>query len=131
MMQDGHNELFNYSSTTGFMTTGPRDAGGAGQCVTASMGTPADGTAPPKPPTSTLGKCDAGNKMQHFKHVMTDGSLRLTSDASLCLSAGQKRMNAGVLRAIPPAWHLVCASCLALALRDLGQDPTAIGVSRR
>ena len=92
-VQDGHNELFNYSAATGLITTGPRDAV-SGHCVVGAA--PSDAQLPP---TSAIAACDAHNPHQVFDHT-ADGQLTLRSDKSMCLTAGPKANNAGV-RGLP------------------------------
>lgn len=81
-VQDGHNELFNYSASTGLITTGPRDAVG-GKCVKAVAGTDEQ---TPFPPTSSIAECDASDDNQLFEHT-ADGQLRLRHDPSVCMTA--------------------------------------------
>lgn len=82
-VSDGHNELFNYSATTGLITTGPRDAVG-GRCIKAEAGIL--GSAAQMPPTSAIVACDPSDENQLFEHSAT-GQLRLRHNPSVCMTA--------------------------------------------
>ena len=97
-VQDGHNELFNYSASTGLITTGPRDAVG-GKCIKATGAAVAAAAAAAAaassgereedklfPPTSSIAACDASDKSQVFEHTST-GQLRLRSNPAVCMTA--------------------------------------------
>jgi hypothetical protein len=78
---DGHNELFNYSATTGLIITGPRDAA-AGKCVKAKASSDMEAF----PPTSSIADCDASDENQVFEHTAS-GQLRLRHNPSVCMTA--------------------------------------------
>ena len=95
---DGHNELFNYSSATGRITTGPGDADKGGHCVTARVVMPPSPSTAAEtavlPVTSSIEPCtDATQTYQKFSYHHENGTLTLRD---WCFTAGPKGMNAGV-----------------------------------
>lgn len=109
---DGHNELFNYSWSTGRIITGPRDSDKGGHCVTARVVKPDAGDVDDLPLTSSIAPCnDATPTYQKFEYDQAAATIKLRD---WCMSAGIKGMNAGVtLRPCTGAknqqWHFTKA----------------------
>ena len=88
---DGHNELYNYSASTGLIKTGPNDADKGGHCVSGKSMPRLGGM----PTTITYTTCDEEDPLQKFEHTPT-GHLQQRGGLKMCLTAGIKRENAGV-----------------------------------
>lgn len=90
---DGHNEGFNYSTATGLITVGPQTLhnGAAGLCI---QGVRASAS------TSRLVKCDTTDPNQVFKYS-PDKTLRVSSNADLCLTGDDSRAENGVVSLSP------------------------------
>ena len=120
---DAHNEGFNYSSTTGLITVGPQSVEEAGLCVVGVKASEANdpvvrarvradsatasraaetrgGRASSFPATSHASTCDPSDPNQVFSFNEGDSTLRLRSEADLCLTASSSpKEDAGLLLA--------------------------------
>ena len=103
-VEDGHNEGFNYSATTGLITIGPQShvAAAVGQCFLGAIAKEEEEHCVGKlcfldfPSTSAWAPCDAKNPLMVYTHGV-DETLRLRGDSTSCLTSGPKGNNAGIL----------------------------------